>query len=220
MDTANPVIRLCSEGMRAEAQGRADAARALFEQAWDTATDDYEACVAAHYVARHQTTPRDTLHWNQVCLERADRVGDDRVAGFYASLHVNLGQAHRDLGDDIQAAQHFRLAATHLGAVPAGPYRNWLRLGIAEGQRQTDTAEVTEGEQRLTALLRQLCTQQDLVSLCLLLPACYADLGSAEDRDARAQALLMLHAQRRLGSREQQELSEIIGLLQATDTAA
>ncbi|TWE22654.1 hypothetical protein [Prauserella muralis] len=85
----NPVVRLCGEGMAAEAQGRPAEARTLFERAWQAATDDYEACVAAHYLARHQPTPEDTLHWNQVCLERADR-----VAGFHASLHATLARAH------------------------------------------------------------------------------------------------------------------------------
>ncbi|MGO4418780.1 hypothetical protein AB4Z54_08470 [Streptomyces sp. MCAF7] len=97
MDPDNPIVRLCVQGMTAEAEGRGDDARALFQRAWDTAADDYEACVAAHYLARHQPTPEETLRWNQECLDRADAVGDDRVRGFYASLHLNMGQAYRTL---------------------------------------------------------------------------------------------------------------------------
>jgi len=48
MDPENPVVRLCVKGMQAESEGRAEAARALFRQAWDARGDDYEACVAAH----------------------------------------------------------------------------------------------------------------------------------------------------------------------------
>ncbi len=61
VDPENHVVRLCVRGMGAEARGEEDEARRLFLQAWDEATDDYEACIAAHYVARHQTTPQDTL---------------------------------------------------------------------------------------------------------------------------------------------------------------
>ncbi|MFI0785470.1 hypothetical protein ACH4Q6_07735 [Streptomyces lydicus] len=86
VDPELPVVRLCVEGMQAEAEGRAEAALELFQRAWDTATDDYEACIAAHYLARHQKSPEDTLRWNQECLDRADRVGDERVRGFYPSL--------------------------------------------------------------------------------------------------------------------------------------
>jgi hypothetical protein len=75
MDPDNPVIKLCVAGTRAEFEGRLDDARRLYLQAWEAARDDYDACIAAHYVARHQASPRDTLRWNQEALLRADAVG-------------------------------------------------------------------------------------------------------------------------------------------------
>ncbi|MFD7507318.1 hypothetical protein [Streptomyces sp. NPDC059850] len=137
MDPDNQVVRLCAQGMAAEGEGRADDARARFREAWDVAADDYEHCVAAHYLARHQPTPEETLRWNQECLDRADAVGDDRVRGFYASLHVNMGSAYRALGEVDRAREHFVRAAAHIDDVPAGPYADWVRLGIAEGLRTT-----------------------------------------------------------------------------------
>ncbi|WP_055548431.1 hypothetical protein [Streptomyces sp. NBRC 110028] len=133
MDPDNPVVRLCVQGMTAEAEGRADDASALFRQAWDAATDDYGKCVAAHYLARHQPTPAETLRWNQECLDRADAVGDERVRGFYASLHVNMGSAYRALGDPAAAHRHFVRAAAHIGDVPPGSYRERLVTALAEG---------------------------------------------------------------------------------------
>ncbi|PXY21940.1 hypothetical protein [Prauserella flavalba] len=216
MNPDNPVVRLCAEGMAAEASGDDDAARALFEQAWAAATDDYEACVAAHYLARHQPTPELTLHWNAECLRLADRVGDERVAGFYASLHANLGRCHRDLGDRAAAGEHFRLAARHLADVPAGPYRDWLRYSIADGLRGTGALEPSAASAGAEALLRDLCARGDLRSLCLLLPAYYGDTGSAGDRRHLAEAARMLHAERRLPASDQQRLGEIIGLATST----
>jgi hypothetical protein len=52
MDLDNPVIQLCLAGTRAEFEGRLDAARAAYRHAWELAQNDYDACVAAHYVAR------------------------------------------------------------------------------------------------------------------------------------------------------------------------
>ena len=49
MDAENPVVKLCVEGMTAEGEGRMAEARALFRKAWDARSDEYEACVAAHY---------------------------------------------------------------------------------------------------------------------------------------------------------------------------
>ncbi|MER5768737.1 hypothetical protein [Streptomyces sp. NPDC001985] len=122
MNPDNPVVGLCAQGMRAEAEGRDDDARGHFERAWESAADDYEACVAAHYLARHQPTPELTLHWNQECLNRADRAGDDRVRGFHASLHLNMAKAYTDLGDPGRARAHFEHAATRVDELPPGQY--------------------------------------------------------------------------------------------------
>lgn len=55
------VVQLCIEGSRAEFEGRPAEAHALYLQAWEAAADDYEACIAAHYMARHQVTPEERL---------------------------------------------------------------------------------------------------------------------------------------------------------------
>ncbi|MBI5303203.1 MAG: hypothetical protein HY868_13805 [Chloroflexi bacterium] len=124
MDLTNPVMQLCIEGSRAEFEGRRDDARRLFERAWEISQDDYEACIAAHYVARFQVRPEDMLAWNQEVLRRADAVGDDRVTDFYPSLYVNLGYAYEQLGDSVQARRSYELAA-ELGIVhqPGGKGR-------------------------------------------------------------------------------------------------
>ncbi|MCE7980933.1 MAG: hypothetical protein DYG89_07050 [Caldilinea sp. CFX5] len=116
MDLNNPMIKLCIEGSRAEFEGRIADAKALYRQAWEAAQDDYEACIAAHYVARHQATPAETLRWNQLALERANAVDDERVQGFYGSLYLNLGHSYELVGDQA-AAQHYYALAAALGFI-------------------------------------------------------------------------------------------------------
>ena len=116
MDLDNPAIKLCIQGTRAEFEGRKKDARRLYEQAWQSAGDDYEACIAAHYVARFQKDPEAILRWNQEALARADASSDERVRDFYPSLYVNLGRAHELLGHTGQAGHFYRLAA-ELGLV-------------------------------------------------------------------------------------------------------
>jgi hypothetical protein len=111
MDLDNPVVKLCAEGTQAEFEGRIDDARALYVQAWDAARDDYEACVAAHYVARRQPRPEDALRWNQEALIRADAVGDERVRDLYPSLYVSLGHSHEISGNLAEARRYYQLAA-------------------------------------------------------------------------------------------------------------
>lgn len=134
MDPNNPVVKLCAEGMQAEGDGRFDDARALFEQAWAAGQDDFDACVAAHFVARRQETPEQMLEWNRIALERADAVGDERVVGFYPSLYLNMGYSFERLGDLDEARRYYAMGAELLDNVPEGPYKDVLRGGIAEGQ--------------------------------------------------------------------------------------
>ncbi len=43
IDPDNPVVKLCAEGMQAEAKQHFDEAKRLFERAWEASKDDYEA---------------------------------------------------------------------------------------------------------------------------------------------------------------------------------
>ncbi len=88
----------------------------LYQKAWEAAQDDYEACIAAHYVARHQENHQERLYWNQVALDKADAVNDERVQEFYPSLFLNMGQSYELLGDVVQAKRYYDLAAG-LGAI-------------------------------------------------------------------------------------------------------
>jgi hypothetical protein len=209
MDLDNPVVRLCGEGMQAESEGRAADAHALFRQAWYAATDDYDACVAAHYLARHQSTPEDTLRWNKECLDRADRVGDDRVRGFYPSLHLNMARAHSELGEQDEARVHYQRAAECLDDAPPGPYREGIRFAAAAGLRSADEAPA------LPALLSMLCARTDLTALGLLLPPYLGDLGTPADRTTLLTALRMVHADRALPEDEQTVLRQAISELTA-----
>src|SRR4051794_31915546 len=101
---------LCAEGITAELGGDHVQARRSFERAWRSSTDDYERCVAAHYLARHQDGPAATLEWNERCLRLALVVNDDRVAGFLPSLYLNLGHSQEMVGDLPAAAESYRSA--------------------------------------------------------------------------------------------------------------
>lgn len=136
MDLENPVIRLCQDGMRAEAEGRAGDARALYSQAWAARRDDYDACVVAHYRARVAADAAETLRWNETALRHATAVGDGRVAAFLPSLHVGVALAHESLGERDAARSAFERAAEHAGALPPDGYGEQLRSAISDGLRR------------------------------------------------------------------------------------
>jgi hypothetical protein len=119
MDPENPVVKLCVAGMQAEGQNDYEGARRLFAEAWKLASNDFEACIAAHYVARHQATPEDALWWNQESFRLAEAVGDERVTEFYPSLLLNLGHSHEVLEQVADAKRYYDLAAARAGHLPS-----------------------------------------------------------------------------------------------------
>jgi hypothetical protein len=133
MDNENPIVKLCAEGMSLEAHGHPAEAAKVFVQAWQIATDDFEASIAAHYVARHQDSPVEALHWNQTSLDRANLVNEERVRGFYPSLYLNMGKAHEDL-DHLEEAKHFyKLAEGTLHILSDDRYGNMVRDAVQRG---------------------------------------------------------------------------------------
>jgi hypothetical protein len=114
LDLTSQTARLCMAGNQAEFERRLADARALFSQAWDAATDDYEASMAAHYVAHLEPDPATALAWDLEALRRG--LMDDRAAEFLPSLYVSLGASYERMGDAVEAKRYFDLAA-ELGLV-------------------------------------------------------------------------------------------------------
>jgi hypothetical protein len=111
MDLNNPTIQLCMAGTRAEFEHRIEDARLLYQQAWDARTDDYGACIAAHYVARFQDSAEESLRWNQLAVKHANAVNDERVKDFYPSLYLSLGRSDELVGNQSEAQRYYDLAA-------------------------------------------------------------------------------------------------------------
>jgi len=143
MDPNNPVVKLCAEGMQVEGEGRTEEAQQLFLHAWEMCQDDFDACIAAHFVARHRA-PAETLYWNEVALRHAKAVNDERVRAFYPSLYLNMGWSHEQLGELAQATNYYKLATMRLDELPIGSYADVVRKGVAAGQARL--AHLEKGE--------------------------------------------------------------------------
>lgn len=128
IDPNNPVVALCAAGMAIE--GDSSAARALFEQAWEARRDDYDASIAAHFLARHQPTVESRLHWNSLAAQHAEAVKDDRVVELKASLYLNLGDAYLAAGNLADAHAAADRASASLGDLPVGGYRTFVERAI------------------------------------------------------------------------------------------
>lgn len=95
-----------------EKKGQPEEARTLFLQAWNEAANDFEKFIAAHYVARHQKSVSDTLHWLQTDLQLALKINDDRVKSAFSPLYLNIAKCYENLGDASKAKKNYELAAS------------------------------------------------------------------------------------------------------------
>jgi hypothetical protein len=148
IDSHNVVVKLCAEGIAKEMGGRAAEAGKLYGQAWNACTDAYERCIAAHYIARIQATPREALHWNREALRYPEEVDRENVQTFYPSLYLNVGKSHEDLGDKKEARQFYQLAADGAADLPEGKLTDMVRRDAAEGLKRTADYDMVGIEHR------------------------------------------------------------------------
>ncbi|AXO34493.1 tetratricopeptide repeat protein [Micromonospora sp. B006] len=123
--------------------GRREDARDLFARIWDEIGgeqgDPLHVCVLAHAMADVQDDVRQELVWDRRALAAADLLTDERVAqagvpmsvaGLYPSLHLNLAECHRKLGELDQARDHLQRAREGMGALGDDGYGKLIRDGL------------------------------------------------------------------------------------------
>lgn len=143
MEQRDPIMQRITGAIELCQAGDRDAARARFEEIWkeiDPGGDPLHRCTLAHYMADLQDDPRDELRWDLRALEAADALTDERLQqhhpsltlrSFQPSLHLNLAEDYRKLGDLDRARAHLARAAQSADALPDSGLGAMIRGGIA-----------------------------------------------------------------------------------------
>lgn len=148
--TTDPTLARIGEGVELHHhRGRRDDARRLFAQVWDEIGgergDPLHVCVLAHSMADVQDDVHEELLWDRRALAAADLLTEDRVgqagvalpvAGLYPSLHLNLSDCYRKLGDLGRAREHLEQARAGIGALGDDDYGRLIRDGLEQLTRQ------------------------------------------------------------------------------------
>ncbi|MFF0146271.1 hypothetical protein ATK36_1339 [Amycolatopsis sulphurea] len=101
--------------------------------------DPLHRCALAHHLADVCDEPAEELEWDLRALAAADSLTDARVQehhatlavrGFYPSLHLNLGEDYRKLGDFEAARRHLAAAREKLDALGEDDYAEGIRLAL------------------------------------------------------------------------------------------
>ena len=132
-DQSNKVVQLCAKGMDLEGKGQLSEAGDLFDEAWNTATNDFEKFTAAHYVARHQKSVSDKLKWDETALKHALKIKDENVKGTLPSLYLNIAKCYEDLDDFDNAKKNYQLAFFFTRFLADNAYGNMIKSGIING---------------------------------------------------------------------------------------
>jgi hypothetical protein len=146
----DPVLVRIGEGVELHhGRGRREAARHVFARLWDEIGgeqgDPLHVCVLAHAMADVQDDAHEELLWDQRALTAAGQLTDDRaaqagvmlpVAGLYPSLHANLAECHRKLGDLDRARDHLRRAQAGIGALGDDEYAQLIKRGVDQLAQQ------------------------------------------------------------------------------------
>jgi hypothetical protein len=123
--------------------GQRAAARDLFSSLWEQVTatgDPLHRCAIAHSMADVQDDPVEELRWDLRALEAADAVTDERVlaagigtpvTSFYPSLHLNLGEVYRRLGDLVSARTHLRFGQEAARVLGTDDYATMISNGLS-----------------------------------------------------------------------------------------
>lgn len=124
-------------------RGEREAAREVFAEVWaeigGESGDPLHVCVLAHAMADVQDDPAEELVWDLRALAAVGAVTDERVAaagvplsvaGLYPSLHLNLCECYRKLGDRERAREQLELARGRLGALGDDDYGRLIRDGF------------------------------------------------------------------------------------------
>lgn len=144
----DPVMVRVGEGIALCECGDRDAARRLFDHLWHEiggdAGDALHRCAIAHSMADARDNVHEELAWDLLALVAADVLTDARladsgahvaVATLYPSLHLNLAECYRKLGDEGSARHHLQQARVALSALPDDGYLAMICEGLDKLER-------------------------------------------------------------------------------------
>lgn len=135
---ANPIVKLCIQGISLEESGKPEEARKLFVQAWNEAIYDFEKFISAHFVARYQQDVAEKLQWLETTLDIGLKINDDSVRSAFPFLYLSIGSCYKDLGDPEKAKKYHELGSLEYDQpVDPGPFYHGTKADLKAGDLLT-----------------------------------------------------------------------------------
>ena len=141
--TDDAVLAAVADAAGLGRRGERPRARKLLADLWSSSGgedgDPLHRCALAHALADVQDDAHDAVAWDLRALAAALSVTDERVAragmagpaaALYPSLHLNLADGFRRIGDQDSAWTHVAAGRNSLAALPDDGYRQLIESGM------------------------------------------------------------------------------------------
>jgi hypothetical protein len=150
MPAPEPMLQRIADATALAAEGGEDEARDALAVAWEElgpAGDPLHRCALAHAMADLQDDVGDELRWDLRALEAYGLITDERAAeagvtgpvyGFEPSLHLNIADCYRRLGEPWDARDHLELGLAAVDALGDDPYGRMIRDGLERLRERLD----------------------------------------------------------------------------------
>lgn len=130
----NTVVKLCLQGLDFEDKNQNEQAKLVFHQAWDEATNDFERFLAAHYIARHQNTVAERLHWLETALTCAIKVDSNAVHSALQALYNNIALCYEQVNNPEKAKEYADMAnSIRYNPSDKGPFYHGTKADLKIG---------------------------------------------------------------------------------------
>jgi hypothetical protein len=136
----DPTLDRIHHGFRLFCRGERAEGRQILLEMWeqlDAKKDVFHRCVAAHYLADTEDDVQAELEWDRKALAEAESIGEDRshpsvaaVRAFYPSLHLNLADDFRRLGDFERARHHVDQGSGYVEHLGIDAYGQTVRSAL------------------------------------------------------------------------------------------
>ena len=180
-----PVARvryLLERGRTFNSAGEIEAARPLFEEAWDLARgigEDYHAVDAAHMLGICETGDK-ALRWNEIAMEAAEASHDSRAKEWLGALYNNTGWTYHDAGEFQRALECFEKGLAWRVERNDPVTTRIAKWSVARALRSLErTSEALDMQRSLLAELESAGTKDGY--LYEELAECLLILGKADD---------------------------------------
>jgi len=141
MDLTSPEMKEIGEAIVVLHRDGTTQGRPLLLRLWEKHAVDgapIQISTLAHYLADTEAEVGEELEWDLKSLQAAtgSRASEDHdpvsadLASFLPSLHLNVGDCYRRLGDLERARRHARFAETRIGVLADDPYGKLIRGGL------------------------------------------------------------------------------------------